>query len=152
MPCCRAARPKPDVTGRTRTLSLVYSFLLLCCLAAMTLIFRERCLRAGRIHINPIFGLLVGVGYYVLLPCTVIAYFGRDLGDVTVYDHYLTLPNAVNVMALTLALLVAVWTGLRLPAVLRRAARGGGGKRSRVWRTMSSADPIRPPAGRWPSG
>ena len=92
----------------------MYSALLLSCLVLMTALFKERCLRSGKVHINPIFGLLVGISFYVLLPCSVIAYFSNSLANITVYEDYLTLRNATNVMAFTFVLLIALWVGTRI--------------------------------------
>ncbi|HEY5579875.1 MAG TPA: O-antigen polymerase [Rhodoferax sp.] len=79
----------------------------------MVKIFKECCIRSGRVHVNPIFGLLLGISFYVLLPCSVIAYFGETLADLIVYTDELTLSNAIIVMAFTLALLIAFRLGIR---------------------------------------
>ena len=109
----------------------MYSTLLLFCLVLMASLFKDRCLRRGKVHINPIFGLLVGTSYYVLLPCSVIAYFGEGLGEITVYDSYLSLANASSVMAFTVALLAAVWLGTRLAAPKTGGRKGSGSLRRR---------------------
>lgn len=102
----------------------MYSILLLCCLALMWLLFKEHCLRSGRIHINPVFGLLAGMCFYVLLPCTVIVYSGEALASVTVYENYMTSSNATYVMAFALVLLAALRVGMSLAAPKRRKPAG----------------------------
>jgi oligosaccharide repeat unit polymerase len=108
----------------------MYYPLLALCAALMVVLFRTHCIQSGRIFINPVFGFLVGAAFYVLLPCTVIAYFGEDLAEITVYDNYLTLRNATSVMAFTLGILIAVFAGTRLVRRSPRSARDVANHRS----------------------
>lgn len=98
----------------------MYSVFLICCLALMAALFAERCTRGGRVHINPIFGLLIGTSFYVLLPCSVIAYAPESLAALTAYEDVLTPGNATTVMGFTTALLGATYLGTRLAPSLRR--------------------------------
>lgn len=90
---------------------MLFSITLLACVITMAQLFRRSCLHAGRVHINPIFGLLLGVLFYVLVPTAVIYYFSDLIDQWTVYGQDLSQGNAVLVLLFTLALLFALNLG-----------------------------------------
>lgn len=113
----------------------LYTLLLALNLAMMAGLFRTWCLRGGRVHINPVFGLLVGLSFYVLLPCTVTAFYGEELGSLTAFDHYFHLHNATVVMLFTTFLLGAVALGAAMARPRRRTTP----------RSATAVQPLPPP-------
>jgi oligosaccharide repeat unit polymerase len=67
-------------------------------LAIMLGLFRQHCFGYGRIYINPIFGLLMGSCYYIILPCIFVGYFNELVSGITVYENYFTEKNATLVL------------------------------------------------------
>lgn len=90
---------------------MLFAFSLLACIGAMALLFRRCCLHAGRVHINPVFGLLMGLFFYVLLPNIFIFYFAGLIDEWTVYGRELSPTNAQTMMLFTLVLLVLLNVG-----------------------------------------
>jgi hypothetical protein len=95
--------------------------------AVMLWLFRQHCLVQGRLRINPLFGLLMGSFYYVVLPCTLIGYMGELVGGITVYDNYFTEKNATFALFFWAIALLLVGLGVksvrsRVHPAVRRAA------------------------------
>lgn len=78
----------------------------------MARLFRACCIHDGRVHINPIFGLLIGLAFYALLPCTVVYYFSSIIDALTAYGRELNPDNSFWLACLTLALLLALNFGV----------------------------------------
>ena len=93
---------------------MLYALVTVACLACMVHLFRRCCLNDGRVHINPVFGLLVGLSFYVLLPCTVVYYFSDVIDALTAYGRELNPSNARLLMVFTLGLLLALNLGVWL--------------------------------------
>lgn len=90
---------------------MLFTLSLLACIGGMALLFRRYCLYSGRVHINPIFGFLMGMFFYVLLPSSSIYYFPYLIDESTAYSRELSQGNAELVMLLTVALLAALNVG-----------------------------------------
>lgn len=90
---------------------MLFALCVVACLGGMTLLFRRCCFYAGRVYINPVLGLLMGLFYYVLLPGSFIYYFSDLIDEWTAYGAELSKSNAQLVMMFTVALLVALNLG-----------------------------------------
>jgi len=80
---------------------------------------------SGRIQVNPVFALLAGSTYYVVLPCIFVGHFNDLVSGITVYDAYFTAGNAAFVSFFWALVLVALGLGLNVtdPARGRRLVR-----------------------------
>jgi len=96
----------------------MFTALLCCTLALIALLARSFCTGHGRIYINPMFGFLSGLIYYVVLPSCVIAYFSEEMSTFVLYSHELSLANATFVMGFTLASLATFAVGAYLIRML----------------------------------
>jgi oligosaccharide repeat unit polymerase len=67
-------------------------------IAIMLRMFRQHCFYQHRVHINPLFGLLMGSCYYIILPCVFVGYFNELVSGITVYEDYFTEHNAALVL------------------------------------------------------
>jgi len=124
---------------------MLFALCILVCICGMTLLFRRCCLYAGRVHINPIFGLMMGIFFYVLLPSSFVYCFTDLINEWTVYGRALTQSNAELVMAFTVILLTALNLGAAfaqprrraVSSVTRRASVGADALRTRWTRGAS---------------
>lgn len=90
----------------------IFDLSLVSLLGVMIWLFRQHCYAGGRLHINPLFGLLAGSFYYVVVPCVFIGYFGELVVVITVYDHYFTAYNATFCLFFMTVVLLSVGLGL----------------------------------------
>lgn len=125
-----------------RYFPMLFALYFLACIAGMALLFHRFCMHVGRIHINPIFGLLVGIFFYVLLPGIFIYNFAELIDQWTVYGYDMSQANAEVVIAFTAALLLALNLGA--------AAVRTGGASQRYVHTENTPPGIR--RLRWTSG
>jgi oligosaccharide repeat unit polymerase len=76
----------------------MFSFALALQIGIMLRMFRQHCFYQHRVHINPLFGLLMGSCYYIMLPCIFVGYFNELVSGITVYENYFTEKNAALVL------------------------------------------------------
>ena len=112
---------------------------LLCLLCAMGWLLRGHAYARGKLQINPVFAVVAGTFYYVVLPCVIVRYFSDLVGGITVYDRYFTVENATFVTFFWALVLACLSLGLRIadPTSRRRT------------RTSKSARDRRPAPTQW---
>lgn len=102
---------------------MLFTLYLIACIGSMILLFRLCCLRRGGVHINAVFGLLIGLSFYVLLPSSLIYYYNEYVAKLTVYSNELSPDNVEIVMLFTVALLTALSLGAGIWQVVWRRRR-----------------------------
>jgi oligosaccharide repeat unit polymerase len=90
----------------------MFSLALALQIGIMLRMFRQHCFHQNRIHINPLFGLLMGSCYYIILPCFFVGYFNELVSGITVYENYFTENNAAFVLFFWTLILLSLNFGL----------------------------------------
>jgi oligosaccharide repeat unit polymerase len=90
----------------------MFSLALALLIGIMLCMLRRHCFDQNRVHINPLFGLLMGSSYYIVLPCVFVGYFNELVSGITVYENYFTEHNAALVLVFWSLVLLSLNFGL----------------------------------------